>query len=83
MAADATAPSDDDVAETAAEAAESVIFSRIDRADIVDLDVTVSFADGDLSLDVYLNAPDARADVDQVAEDAVLAARAAVDDLLE
>ena len=35
------------------------------------------------AVDVYLNAPDGRADADRVADDAALAARAAVDDLLD
>lgn len=77
------APSDTDVVQAAAEAAEGVVFSRLDRADVDDLDVTVSFEDRLLEVDVYINAPDALADVDQVAEDATLAARAAVDELLE
>jgi hypothetical protein len=76
-------PSDTDVVQTAAEAAEGVVFSRLDRADVEDLDVTVSFEDRLLEVDVYINAPDALADVDQVAEDATLAARAAVDEVLE
>jgi hypothetical protein len=76
-------PSDTDVVQAAAEAAEGVVFSRLDRADIEDLDVTVSFEDRLLEVDVYINAPDALADVDQVAEDATLAARAAVDEVLE
>jgi len=77
------APSDEEVVRTAAEAAETLVFSRIDRSDVEDLDVTVTFEDGILELDVYLNAESALADPDQVAEDAVLAGRAAVDELLE
>lgn len=76
-------PTDEDVVRAAAEAAEGVVFSRIDRADVDDLDVTVSFEDRVLEVDVYLHAPDARADSQQVAEDATLAAREAVDELLE
>jgi len=79
--ADATDPDDSDVVQAAAEAAESVVFSRFDRGDIDDLDVTVTFEDGILEVDVYLNAPDGRADADRVADDAALAARGAVDDL--
>jgi len=74
-------PTDDEVVRTAAEAAESVVFSRFDRGDVEDLDVTVTFEDGILEVDVYLNAPDGRADADRVADDAALAARGAVDDL--
>lgn len=76
-------PSDTAVVQAAAEAAEGVVFSRLDRAEIEDLDVTVTFEDRTLEVDVYINAPDALADVDQIADDATLAARAAVDELLE
>lgn len=76
-------PSDTDVVQAAAEAAEGVVFSRLDRSDVEDLDVTVSFEDRILEVDIYVNAPDALADIEQVAEDATLAARAAVDELLE
>jgi len=72
--------SDAEVVQTAAETAESVIFSRYDRSDISDLDVTVSVEDGVLEVDVYLNADGG--DAEQVADDAALAARGAVDDLL-
>ncbi|MFB6295464.1 MAG: DUF3194 domain-containing protein [Halobacteriales archaeon] len=74
--------SDEAVVAAAVEAAESVVFSRCDRSDIEDLDVGVSFDDGVLDLDIYLNAPDAE-DEGAIADDAALAARAAVDDLLE
>jgi hypothetical protein len=74
--------SDETVVETASEAAEDVVFSRFDRSTVEDIDVTVSFEDGILEVDVYLNAPDGRADPDRVADDAALAARGAVDDLL-
>lgn len=72
----------DDVAvvRAAVDAAESVVFSRFDRGDIRDMDITVRFADESLEVDVYLNVPGA-ADVDTVTDDAALAARAAVDDL--
>ena len=72
----------DEVVRTAADAAESVIFSRFDVDEVDDFDVTVTFEDDVLEVDVYLNAPDGRADADRVADDAALAARAAVDDLL-
>lgn len=80
---DEAPPSDSEVVRTAAEAAERVIFSRLDRADVDDVDVTVSFADRRLDVDVYVHAPDAVVDTQQVADDAALAARAAVDELLE
>jgi hypothetical protein len=76
-------PTDSDVVQTAAAAAERVIFSRVDRADLEDLDVTVTFEDRRLDVDVYLHAPDTTVDPQQVADDAALAARVAVDDLLE
>ncbi|MFB6151963.1 MAG: DUF3194 domain-containing protein [Haloarculaceae archaeon] len=76
-------PTDDEVVETAATAAEDVVFSRFDRSEVDDLDVTVTFEDGILEVDVYLNAPDGAADPDRVVDDAALAARGAVDDLFE
>ncbi|MFC7138681.1 DUF3194 domain-containing protein [Halosimplex aquaticum] len=74
-------PSDETVVQTAAEAAENVVFSRLDRSSVEDVDITVSFEDGILEVDIYLNAPDASGDPDRVADDAALAARGAVDDL--
>ncbi|GCF14869.1 hypothetical protein Harman_28040 [Haloarcula mannanilytica] len=76
-------PTDDEVVETASTAAEDVVFSRYDVGAVEDLDVTVTFEDGVLDVDVYVNAPDSRQDEAQVADDAALAARAAVDDLFE
>ncbi len=85
MAGDAD--DDDDVAvavvEAAAEAAEELVFSRYGRSDVADLDVTVTFEDGVLEVDVGLDAPDDVHDPERVAEDAALAARAAADDVLE
>ncbi len=81
MATDDETPSDEEVVETAAEAAEGLVFSRLATGDVEDLDITVTFEEGVLDVDVYVHAPDADDDVDQVAEDAALAARAAVDDL--
>jgi hypothetical protein len=80
-----SAPQDIDdatVVETAADAAESVIFSRYDKSAVTDVDVNITFEDGMLEVDVYLDAPEGREDPEQVAEDAALAARSAVDDLL-
>lgn len=76
-------PTDDEVVQTAAAAAKDVVFSRLSGSDVEDLDITITFDEGILEVDVYLHAPDSRTDTDQVAEDAALAARAAVDDLLE
>ena len=79
---EASRPTDRAVVEAAVDAAEDVIFSRYRRAEVPDLDVGVRFADGVLEIDVYLNVPDAE-DVERVADDAALAARDAVDDMLE
>jgi len=76
-------PTDADVVRAAADAAEEHVFTRLDRADVADLDVTVTFEDRVLEVDVYLHAPDAAVDTDAVADDAALAGRAAVDELLE
>jgi hypothetical protein len=78
-------PADDldeaEVVRTAAQAAEDVVFSRYDRTAVDDLDATVTFEDGLLEVDVYVDAEGIE-DVDRVADDAALAARAAVDELL-
>ncbi|RDI71318.1 DUF3194 domain-containing protein [Halopelagius longus] len=75
-------PSDEEVVETAAEAAEGVIFARYKQSEVTDFDVTVTFEDGVLDVDVYVNAPeDADADADEVADEAALAAQDAVDEL--
>jgi hypothetical protein len=74
-------PDDEAVVEAAVDAAEDVIFSAYARSDIRDLDVTVHFEDAVLEVDVYLNVPDDEAE--RVADDAALAARSAVDELLE
>jgi len=74
-------PTDEEVVRTAAEAAEGLVFSRYRQSEVTDLDVTVTFEDGVLEVDVYLNAPDDAHDPERVADDAALAARAAVDDL--
>ncbi|WP_324663260.1 DUF3194 domain-containing protein [Haloarcula sediminis] len=73
---------DDEVVQTAADAAEDVIFARLSVSDIDDYDVTVSFEDGMLDVDIYVKAPDASADEKRIADDAALAARGAVDELL-
>ena len=74
-------PTDQDVVQTAAQAAEGLVFSRYSRSEVDDLDVTVSFEEGVLEVDVYLNVDDPEAE--QVAEDAALAAESAVDELFE
>ncbi|WP_266074945.1 DUF3194 domain-containing protein [Haladaptatus caseinilyticus] len=72
---------DEAVVQTAAEAAEDVIFSRIKQSQVKDFDVTVTFEEGVLDVDVYVNAPNANRDEEKVANDAALAARASVDEL--
>jgi hypothetical protein len=72
-------PTDEAVVEAAADAAREVIFSRYDRNEIEDLDVRVSFDDGVLDVDVFV---EAAGDERRVADDAALAARGAVDALL-
>ncbi len=74
------APSDADVVEAAAAAAEGVVRSRYKQSEILDLDVTATFEDGRLDVDVYVDAPD-DPDPAVVANEAVEAAEAAVDDL--
>jgi hypothetical protein len=77
--ADDETPDDQTVVQEAAAAAEGVIFSRYDQGDVRDFDVTVTFEDGQFEVDVYLDAP---GDAEQVAHDAMLAARQTADDLL-
>ncbi len=73
-------PTDEEVVNAAAEAAEGVIFSNYSQSDVRDFDVTVKFEDDVLEVDVYLNAPD-DPDPDVVAQEAVDAAESAVDEL--
>ncbi len=75
-------PTDAAVVEAASDAAEGLVFSRYKQSEVRDLDVTVHFEDGQLDVDVYLNAPD-DPDPAAVASEAVEAAEAAVDDLFD
>ncbi|KKF39142.1 hypothetical protein FK85_30925 [Halorubrum saccharovorum] len=75
-------PADDEVVRTAAEAAEGVVFAHYDQSAVTDLDVTVTFEEGVLDVDVYLNAPD-DPDPDAVAHEAAETAGQAVDELFE
>ena len=75
---DDTEPTDEEVVQTASDAAEGVVFDHYKQSDVRDVDVTVHFEDGVLEVDVYLDAP---GDAEQVADDAARAARSAVDDL--
>ena len=81
---EASEPTDQTVVETAANAAEGVILARFANSDIKDIDITVTFDDGILDVDVYLTTTaGAAADADAVATEAVEAAEAAVDKLFE
>lgn len=73
-------PTDEEVVQTASEAAEGVIFERYKQSAVRDVDVTVTFEDGVLEVDVYLNAPDDEK-AERVADEAARAAQDAVDDL--
>jgi len=77
-------PTDQQVVETAAKAAEGLVFARFANSDVKDLDITVGFEDGVLDVDVYLNTVgDADEDPEAVAHEAIEAAEAAVDELFE
>jgi uncharacterized alkaline shock family protein YloU len=73
-------PTDETVVQTAAEAANGLIFDRYKQSSVRDVDVTVTFEDGVLDVDVYLNAPDEEK-AERVADEAARAARDAVDEL--
>jgi len=75
-------PSDEAVVEAASDAAEGVVLSRYKQSAVTDLDVTVRFEDGVLEVDVYLNAPE-DPDPEDVVQEAIEAAEAAVDELFE
>jgi hypothetical protein len=79
---DDAGPTDEAVVKAASEAAEGLVLSRYKQSEVTDLDVTVRFEGGVLEVDVYLNAPD-DPDPEMVAEAAVEAAEAAVDELFE
>ena len=75
-------PTEDEVVRTASEAAEGMIFSRYRRSAVRDLDITVTFEDGVLDIDVYLNPPDdADPYPEAVVDEAIAAAESAVDEL--
>lgn len=76
-------PTDQEIVQTAAAAAEGVVFATYAQSDVTDIDVTVTFEEGVLDVDVYLNAPDDEHDPDAVAQEAVEAAGEAVDALFE
>ena len=72
---------DEEVVRTAAEAAEGYLFSRVKQSDVRDLDLAVSFEDGVLTVDVYVNAPDAGVEESELADGAARVGREAVDEL--
>ena len=81
-------PTDEEVVRTASEAAEGVIFDRYKQSVVRDFDVTVTFEDGLLEVDVYLNAPAGDEGetatgqrLEDVTDEAALAAQTAVDEL--
>jgi hypothetical protein len=77
-------PDEQEVVEAAAEAAENVVFSHLEKSAVEDLDVTVRFEEGVLETDVYVHAPEEPDElVGRTADDAALAARGAVDELLD
>lgn len=71
-----------DVVNAGVSAAESVIFSRYSRNEISDLDITIRYENMEVTIDVYLSIPAAE-DEEAVATDAALAARHAIDNVLE
>lgn len=75
-------PDAEEIVEIAASAAKNVVFSRYSQSELRDFDVTVRFEDHQLEVDVYLDLPDDK-EAARLADDAALAARGAVDDLLE
>lgn len=75
-------PSDQEVVETASAAAEGVVLSYYSQSSLKDLDITVSFDEGVLEVDVYINPPEeSEPDAEAVADEAALAAQDAVDEL--
>jgi len=77
-----TEPTDQQVVQTAAEAAEGLVFARFANSAVTDLDITVGFDDGVLDVDVYLNTvEDVDEDPKAVAHEAIEAAEEAVDEL--
>jgi hypothetical protein len=71
------------VVETASEAAHGYVFSRLRKSSVEDIDVAVSFEDRVLEVEVSILAPEADADLDDIAEEAVRVAGDAVDELFD
>lgn len=75
-------PTDAEVVETASAAAEGVVLKHYKQSELKDLDITVTFEEGVLEVDVYINPPaDAEPDAEAVADEAARAAQDAVDEL--
>ncbi|MDZ7849334.1 MAG: DUF3194 domain-containing protein [Halodesulfurarchaeum sp.] len=73
----------DAVVETASEAAHGYVFSRLNKSTVDDIDLAVSFEDDVLEVEISIVAPDADADLEQIAEDAVRVAGDAADELFD
>lgn len=73
-------PADAEVADTAHSAAIETILSHYDPETIEDLDVTASFDDGELTIDVYLLVPGE--DTADVVTEAIERATDAVDEIV-
>ncbi len=84
MSTDEPEPTAETVVETASAAAEGLVLDRYKQSALRDFDVTVTFEDGVLDVDVYVNPPaDAANDAERVADEAARAARDAVDELFD
>ncbi|MFW5965263.1 MAG: DUF3194 domain-containing protein [Halodesulfurarchaeum sp.] len=71
------------VVETASETANRYVFSQLEKSAVEDLEVTASFEDEVLEVEVSVVAPDAETDLERLATDATRLAGEAVDALLE
>ncbi|MBS3761264.1 DUF3194 domain-containing protein [Halodesulfurarchaeum sp.] len=71
------------VVETASNAAHGYVFSRLANSTVEDIDVTVTFEDEVLDVEVSIFAPEADADLEHIAQDAARVAGEAVDDLFD
>lgn len=76
-----------EVVDVAASAATDHIFSVYSRSEVTDLDVSVTFKDGELLVDIFLdtnaNSPASEAEAQRVVDDAALVATDAVDRFLD
>ena len=84
MTDETSAPTDEEVVQTASAAAEGVVLDRYKQSRLRDFDVTVRFEEGVLEVDVYVNPPsEADLPADEVVNEAARAAREAVDELFD